>query len=407
MKNKQSQNTLQMLKHRQEEVRGLVAMQLQGAALKLLKGLFEEEVDRLCGKRFCHKSHKLSHRGGSEKGSVIIRGQRMSITRPRVRKGDREQSLGSYEALQRFDLLCEDVMKHMLYGVSTRNYESLQDKFTEGLGLKKSSVSKAFKAGCKKTLEEINFRDLSDKNFISLMIDGIEFANQSLVCALGITKEGKKVILGLRESSTENSVVVTDLLQNLISRGLSSGQTRLFVLDGSKALRKGIKDVFGDKVLVQRCIHHKERNIISYLPKEKHIEFRRRWTMIHKMVDYELAKKEHQSLLNWLENINYSAAESLRESCLETLTTIRLKTPSSLRKTLSFTNPIESAFSVVRQHTGRVKNWKQNPRQVSLWASASLLETEKNFRTIKGYKHIPHLIQEMDKINLEKQMKVA
>ena len=407
MKNTQTKSTLQIVKDRQEEIRDLLAMQLQGAALKLLKSLFEEEVDRLCGKRFCHKSHKLSHRGGSEKGTVIIQGQRMAVTRPRLRKNNKEQSLESYGAVQSFDLLCEDVMKHMLSGVSTRNYESLQNKLTEGLGLKKSSVSKAFKRGCKRALEDINSRNLSKIHFVSLMIDGIEFSKKTLICVLGITKEGKKMILGLRESSTENSIVVTDLLQNLISRGLSPEEKRLFVVDGSKALRKAIKDVFGQDSLVQRCIHHKERNILSYLPKEKHVEFRRRWKMVHKMVDYELAKKECQSLIKWLSHINHSASESLEETCLETLTMIRLKTPSTLQKTLNSTNPIESAFSFVRQHTGRVKNWKKNPRQVSLWASASLLQIEKRFRLIRGYRYIPSLIEEINKINLEKQMEIA
>ncbi len=239
------------------------------------------------------------------------------------------------------------------------------------------------------------------------MIDGIEFSKRTVICVLGITSEGKKMILGLREGSTENAVIVTDLLQNLIERGLPQDSKKLFVTDGSKALRKSINDVFGQNSLVQRCIHHKERNILSYLPKEKHLEFKRRWKKLHGLEDYESAKKEHDSLLKWLKKISSEASESLKEAHLETLTVLRLKTPPLLRKTLSSTNPIESAFSIVRQQTGRVKNWKKNPRQISLWVAASLLHVEKKFRTIRGHKQIPLFIEEINKITLEKQMEIA
>ncbi len=250
---------------------------------------------------------------------------------------------------------------------------------------------------CQKSLEAIQSRNLSQESFVALMIDGIEFSKRTVICVLGITSEGKKMILGLREGSTENAVIVTDLLQNLIERGLPQDSKKLFVTDGSKALRKSINDVFGQNSLVQRCIHHKERNILSYLPKEKHLEFKRRWKKLHGLEDYESAKKEHDSLLKWLKKISSEASESLKEAHLETLTVLRLKTPPLLRKTLSSTNPIESAFSIVRQQTGRVKNWKKNPRQISLWVAASLLHVEKKFRTIRGHKQIPLFIEEINK----------
>ncbi len=168
MKDTQYQSQLQMVKNKHEKIRQLIAMQLEGATLKLVHDLFQEEVKRLCGKPFSHKkSEGLCHRGGSGKGSVILQGQRIRVQRPRLRKNKEEVPLESYTVLQSFDLLCEDVMRAMLLGVSTRNYEPLQRKLEDGLGLKKSSVSKAFKMSCQKSLEAIQSRNLSQESFVA------------------------------------------------------------------------------------------------------------------------------------------------------------------------------------------------------------------------------------------------
>src|SRR5579875_1681382 len=79
-----------------------------------------------------------------------------------------------------------------------------------------------------------------------------------MIVALGVTTEGVKVPLGLWEGDTENATVVKALLSDLVDRGLDPAQGMLFVIDGSKALRKAIRKVFGERVPVQRCVRHKE-----------------------------------------------------------------------------------------------------------------------------------------------------
>ena len=406
MKRTRFPHSFQTAKDLQSSIRAQLRLQMQMTALKIVKNLFDEEVMQLCGQKFSHKNDQC-HRGGSEHGSILVEGQRIKIRRPRVRKNNKEVHLETYDSLQGFDILSDRIMNHMLHGVSTRNYEPLIDELHSGLKLKKSAVSKAFKMSSQQSLDKINTRDLSQDRFISLMIDGIEFSDRTVICVLGITEQGKKIVAGLREGDTENSEVCIDLLQCLIERGLTKDNSIIFVIDGSKALRKSIIKVFGADTPVQRCIRHKERNITSYISDKYHSEFYRRWKLLHGCTDYNEALKEHAGLSQWLGNINHEAANSLEESAMETLTLIKMKCPRLLRKSLMSTNPIESAFSLVRSTTSRIKNWKSGKNQISRWVSASLLEVEKRFRTIKGFKEIPLLMTELGKIKLEKECKVA
>ena len=406
MKRTRFPHSFQTAKDLQSSIRDQLRLQMQMTALKIVKNLFDEEVMQLCGQKFSHKNDQC-HRGGSEHGSILVEGQRIKIRRPRVRKNNKEVHLETYDSLQGFDILSDRIMNHMLHGVSTRNYEPLIDELHSGLKLKKSAVSKAFKMSSQQSLDKINTRDLSQDRFISLMIDGIEFSDRTVICVLGITEQGKKIVAGLREGDTENSEVCIDLLQCLIERGLTKDNSIIFVIDGSKALRKSIIKVFGADTPVQRCIRHKERNITSYISDKYHSEFYRRWKRLHGCTDYNEALKEHARLSQWLGNINHEAANSLEESAMETLTLIKMKCPRLLRKSLMSTNPIESAFSLVRSTTSRIKNWKSGKNQISRWVSASLLEVEKRFRTIKGFKEIPLLMTELGKIKLAKESKVA
>lgn len=384
-----------------ESIREVLSHQLRGAALAFVSGLFSEEVDRLCGKIFSRKAEDQFYRGGWDHGSVKLSGQRMGVKKPRVRQNGKELHLKSYASLQDFDLLQSDVMKHMLYGVSSRNYEPLLEKVESGLGLKKSSVSRAFVRGSKQSLDAINDKDLGNANWFCLMLDGIEFAGQHVIVAMGMTDTGDKEVLGLVEGSSENHEVCKDLLQSLIDCNFPKDASNiLFVLDGSKALRKALTYVYGNDIFVQRCIRHKERNILSYLPEKYHMEFRRRWKLIHTLTTLDLARKELTKLRQWLEAINDAALASLDEANEETLTVIQLQTPALLRKTLASTNPIESAFDKVRATTRRIKNWKTSKNQVSRWVASALLLAQKSFRKLKGYMHIKGVIENMNKLRL-------
>lgn len=392
-----------------EEIRAMLAHELKESALNLVKDLFKAEITELCGELFQRKNDELLHRAGTNPGSILLKGQRVKVTKPRVKHNKKEVELNSYTALQSYDLLQDKVMGHMLHGVSTRDYNKLIEEVSGGVGLSKSSVSRVFKKGSVKSLEEINSRDLSKYQFLSVMIDGIEFGGKLLVVAIGITESMHKLILGLRLGDSENSEVCIDLLSSIIDRGFATNKKYLFVLDGSKSLRKAVIKVFGEDTAIQRCIRHKERNIISYLPKFYHMELRRRWKLIHAMVHYTEAQRELEKLKYWLKNINLEAYASLEECREETLTVIKLEVPGKLRATLMSTNPIESIFSQVRGKTHRVKRWRKNGDQVIRWSASILLEIEsRNHRYSYNKKDIEIIKNNLNKkINLNENKNAA
>ena len=287
-------------------------------------------------------------------------------------------------------------MKAMLSGVSARKYAGMKESIPNVTrGLSAATVSQVFVKASRKALDELNSRDLSQREYGALIIDAIHFGTRAVICVMGITVEGHKVLMGLREGNSENSEVATDLLSSLVDRGFKGNDSVLFVIDGGKALRKAIRACFGHDALVQRCSVHKERNILSYLPEAYHGEFRRQWKMLHGAVKYQEALKLHDSLKRWLTSINLAAANSLEEAEKETLTVVLLETPTMLRSTLSSTNPIESCYAKVRSITKRVKNWNKGNDQISRWTAAALLEAEKGFRKIKGYREIGLLIEKI------------
>ena len=78
-------------------------------------------------------------------------------------------------------------------------------------------------------------------------------AKHCMVVALGIDTQGCKHVLGLREGATETAAVASGLLSDLVTRGLPTERTLLFVIDGAPGLRRAISDVFGSHGVVQRC----------------------------------------------------------------------------------------------------------------------------------------------------------
>lgn len=402
-----NQFRLQLVEDAGAQIRALVESEMRGAMLKMVYALFTQEVDRLCGERFSRKGEELCHRAGSDPGSVLVNGQRVAVKKPRVKKNGAELELETYGALKDREALTARIKGHMLSGVSTRDYGSLLEEMTGGLGLAKSTVSEAFVQASKGALDSINGRDLTAMNITAIMVDGLGFGERTVVVALGITDKGKKKILGLREGESENTELCRDLLESLVSRGLDPSRPYLFVIDGGKALKKAIRKVFGEQSPVQRCVRHKERNVLAYLPEERQLEFRRRWKLIHGSADFSVAKREYDSLVYWLEQTNHAAAESLKESEEETLTVIRMGLSGMLRKTFLSTNPIESTFSLVKPKVSRVKNWKSGADQVARWAAATLLEAENRIHAINGHREMPLLTAALQKFTIAVEKKLA
>jgi putative transposase len=379
----------------------------------LVAGRFlESEVTRLCGERYQRNPGRSHTRYGHQPGFVTLAGQKASLSRPRVRQasGGPEVELSLYQALQSPDAMPEAALKRMVRGVSTRNYEEVVDVAREGFGVKKSSVSRAFVKATAAAIGELSSRKLNQDRFLAIFLDGVEYAGETMLVALGLTETGEKKILGLRQGASENATVCTALLEELRERGLDTSQPILAVIDGSKALAAAVKRVWGEKARIQRCQIHKRRNIEAHLPDKHHDELRRLLHTAWHETDYERAKKQLLTTVRWLERLSPDAANSLREGMEETLTVVKLGLPELLRRTLATTNPIESALSVTRTVTARVAHWRAGDMR-RRWCTAGLLRAEQKFRRIKGFRHLPELARalqrELDPPLLETHRKSA
>jgi transposase-like protein len=234
-------------------------------------------------------------------------------------------------------------------------------------------------------------RRLDDVRLAVMMVDGIDLKERTHIVALGITTQGVKIPLGLWEGSTENATVVTALLADLVERGLDPEQGILFVLDGAKALRKGIRQVFGDDVVVQRCIRHKERNVLDHLADRDRPALGRRLRAAWALDDHATALARLRGIAIELEATHPGAAASLREGVEETLTVQALNITGTLKRTLSSTNPIESMIEIVRKTQRNVKRWQSGDMALR-WTAAGMSQAEQQFRKITGYKSLARLI---------------
>ena len=374
---------------------GLLALSV-GVGLGVLTELMEAEVDDVVGPKGEHNPNRAAVRHGHEDGEVTLGGRRVEVERPRVRTadGEAEVQLRTYRHFADRDPLGRVVLERMLAGVSTRRYRRTQERVgeqveTRARSTSKSAVSRTFVERTRTALGELMSRQLSDLRLAVMMLDGLELKGRMMIVALGITTEGVKIPLGLWEGSTENATVATALLSDLVERGLDPEQGMLFVLDGSKALRKAVRSVFGE-VPVQRCVRHKERNVMQYLPERDRPPIKARLRRAWAETDYERALEQLRRLADELEHTHPGAAGSLREGMEETLTVIRLGIKGRLKRTLESTNPAESMIDTVRTTQRNVKNWSSGEMGLR-WTAAGMLEAEKQFRKVIGYTQLPQL----------------
>ena len=381
---------------------GLLALSV-GVGLGVLDELMAEEVEDVCGPRGKHDPDRVAYRHGTDDGEVTLGGRRVSVERPRMRTKDGESEVPcrTYEHFASRDRLSRVVLERMLAGVSTRRYRRVQEPVGEQVersarSTSKSAVSRTFIARTKDALLELMARSLADVRLAVLMIDGVGLKDHTCVVALGITTDGVKIPLGLWEGSTENKTVTSELLSNLVHRGLDVEQGVLVVIDGSKALRAAVNDVLGMRTPVQRCQIHKERNVLDHLAERDRDLVKRRLRRAWAESDYDRALEQLTTLAGELERSHPGAAASLREGMAETLTVTRLGVKGSLRKTLASTNPCESMIECVRRSARNVKYW-QNGEMCLRWTAAGMLEAKQQFRRIIGYRDLAKLAARVER----------
>jgi len=358
-----------------------------------IEAILQMSAEQLAGPK---QQGKAADRGvvyhGKRSGRVSLKERQLRVQKPRLRKRNTqpgesaEVEVPAYQAMQKEGRLADRMLEIKMAGVSTRRYEEVLTEMAEQVGISKSQVSREFIEAGQRMLQSLAEKDLSELDILVVYIDGIQFGKYHVICAMGVDSSGNKHVLGLREGATENAEVATALLEDLAGRGLDAFARRLFVIDGAKALRKAINQVFGDHQPVQRCRNHKQRNVLGHLPKDQHDQAKSTIKAAWKLdADEGMAKLKQYA--QWLERDWPDAAGSLREGLSEMFTINRLGLPSQLRRCLGTTNLIDNGHSAIRQRMQRVKNW-QNGTMALRWTAAAFEASSKGYRRIMGYEQL-------------------
>jgi len=384
---------------------GLLAVAV-GAGLQVMAALMAESVTALAGAKGRHDPDRTAVRHGSGDGSVSLGGRRVPVRRPRVRAADGsgELPVPAYELFAGTEVLGRMAMERMLGGLSSRRYPVGLEPVGEAVeqtasATSKSAVSRRFVAATESALADLLAADLSTVDLVAVMVDGVHFGEHCCVVALGIDIDGVKHPLALVEGSTENATLVTDLLVGLRERGLDVTAPVLAVLDGSKALRRAVVDVF-DHPVIQRCQLHKVRNVRDRLPQRLRTVVEARMRRAYHADSALAAEADLTALAAELDKTHPGAAASLREGLAETLTVLRLGVPPTLARSLRSTNVVESMISICREHAKNVKNWRDG--QMALrWCAAGMVEAGKQFRRVNGHLHLPALRAALGRVTAE------
>jgi putative transposase len=364
--------------------------------LAALDELFRAEAVALAGPKGRHHPERTHHHWGTAPTELTFGGRRLQVRRPRVRQtAGGEATLPSVAAFRDRDPLTARMMQQLLAGVSTRQYEASLEAPPGGRrnrGSSKSAVSRTVVRRTRQRLHEYLTRRLEGLEVVALFMDGVVVAGQTVIVALAITREGGKVPVGLRLGSTENAVLCTELLQDLLARGLTLEGRVLWVIDGGKGLRKALGDVFGAAAVIQRCQLHKARNLDALVPKARQVYVRASLRRAYRAASAAAARRQLTALATWLErNGHAEAAASVREGLEDTLTVLKLGLPPTLRRFFATTNCIENLIGTLRHVTRNITRWRDGDMR-RRWIGLGLLRAAEGFRRIKRHGELGVLV---------------
>ena len=325
---------------------------------------------------------------------VVLGGRKVAIRRPRARRDGTDVALPTFQAVADRDPLNRRVVEQRLVGVAPRQYARRLEPVPAPVvsrGTSKRAVRRRFVATTRAQLDAWPSQPLDGLDLVGLVLEGVHVGEHGLLVALGIAADGQKHALGLWEGSTEKATLCQSLLANLQSRGLRTDRSLLVIREGSKALRKAVRDLFGVVALVQRCQVHTLRNVLDHVP-----ERQRTWAtaILHRAsrsADVGTARRLLTDLARRRATDHPSAAESVREGLDETLTVLGLNLPDTLRRSLTTTTAAESLISRTRHVKRTVKRWRGG-QMVVRWVAAGVLEAVKAFRRLTGHQAMPQLV---------------
>ncbi|MCY2950509.1 MAG: IS256 family transposase [Planctomycetota bacterium] len=372
----------------------------------MIEMILQVSADTLAGVKSPGKKRGDIRHHGSQDGVVHLKERKLCVRRPRLRhRTDGEVDIPAYQSLRTRPRMAQRMMQIMIDGVSTRRYKDVIPRMAESVGISKSAVSRANIEAGEVLLKELAERRFDHLDILIIYLDAIVLGDFHVLGAIGVDGTGAKHVLGLRPGSSENAVVATELLNDLVSKGVKPDRHRLFVIDGAKALRNAIDAVYGSQNPVQRCRIHKVRNVVGHLPKDQHRNARSTLAAAWKL-DAKEGRRQVEQLARWHEKKYPSAAASLREGLNEMFTINAMNLPGQLMRCVSTTNIIESAHWGARQRVGRVRKW-QSESMALRWSRCAFEAASKQFRKVMGHQQLWMLKAHLDAMGKEAKLEQA
>lgn len=373
---------------------------VRGVARSVFVEAMVEEVETLCGPSHQRDSERDHVRAGSASGVLFYETRSESVRRPRVRRrgvnGKQEETrLMTYEAGKSGPELREAILRAFAAGVSARGME-------EAVGCSKrtskSEVSRLWQQRAAECIEAVRGRSLESETYVALMLDGVVLSEDlTAVVALGVTAQGQKQMLDFEIGSSENASVCTALTDRLVERGLGLAARRPFaVLDGSAALRKAVRKHWPE-ALIQTCLVHISRRIRARLSRRHHGELERLFNRLRKSADLEAASEALGELARFVAAHSAQGLKTLENAGGELLALFRLGVPDTFNKPLLSTNSIENSIRNMRRMLDRVNRWRPETDMGAKWMASAMLEAEKGFRRIDGHRHLPVLVEALNR----------
>ena len=365
---------------------------------------FVEQLLLMAAESVTGPKHPGRHTGevrryGSQGGTVSLGKSKLKVVRPRLRGPAGEVALPGYAGLAGDGDLSRRIADVLTCNVSTRKYARVMYRCADEMGISRSAVSRHFVKDSAQALAKLMSREFGKTDLVAIYVDGIIVARHHLIAAIGVERSGTKHMLGLAPGSSENAKVVKDLLGSLAERGVDLNVPRLWVIDGSKALRSGIDQLCGEAARVQRCRIHKIRNVTERLPRDGAAQTR--WVMVQALKgDADAGIQKLKAHAKHLKAQHPDAAASLLEGLEELFTINRLGVTGELARCLATTNIIESSNSAVRRVSGRVTRYR-DAQMAMRWVAAGFLEAEKAFRRLRGHEHLPALIHALRPVSIQ------
>jgi putative transposase len=356
---------------------------------KTIETILEVSAEQIAGPRAQGRASEEVRWHGHQRGRVRLADRKLRVQEPRLRQRGRgaggEVKIPAYEALQQGST-GEKMLETLLRGVSTREYEQVIPEMAETVGVSRSSVSREASQAAEAEMEKLLSRDWNAVELLVIYLDGMQLGSHHVLSAVGVDPEGRKHVLGMVEGASENQAAAQALLVHLREHGVDTGKRYLFVIDGAKALRAAIREVFGSQQPVQRCRRHKLRDVVEQLPRDQHAQVKSVMRAAYRL-DAASGMAKLRKLSEWRERDWAAAANSLLEGLEETFTINTLDIPPSLHRCLATTNIIESPQSGLRRRTRNVTRWR-DAAMAKRWAAAALVLTERKFRKIMGHRDL-------------------